>query len=239
MRVRRLLLGALASIVPFLLLVPACGSTHPTATTKDSSIDVLLTDRSRLDAPIRPDAACEVVIDSPEVLTSPHVDVGTPIDYPTNPPASGPHYPIWAAFQEFLTPVPRPFWVHSLEHGAVVILYNCAALAGDGGAGDDGSDATDSSDASDAGGATCSTWVDGLRAMIAALPEDPLCDKDAGVSRRIVLTPDPLIHGPIAAAAWGWTYNAACFDRPSLEQFVKDHYAKAPENFCANGQTFF
>ena len=44
--------------------------------------------------------------------------------------------------------------------------------------------------------------------------------------------------GPLAAAAWGATYQASCVDRPSLEAFVRDHYAKGPENLCVSGRSF-
>ena len=49
----------------------------------------------------------------------------SPISYGTNPPSSGNHYPIWAAYQTYERAIPRGFWVHSLEHGAVVFTYNC------------------------------------------------------------------------------------------------------------------
>ena len=65
-----------------------------------------------------------------------HVSEGTPVSYRSNPPASGPHYPVWAHYQEYKTAVERPYWVHNLEHGAIVLLYrpdataaNVAALA--------------------------------------------------------------------------------------------------------------
>jgi hypothetical protein len=48
-----------------------------------------------------------------------------PLTYATNPPSSGNHYAIWAAYQTYDRPFPRGFWVHNLEHGAVVITYNC------------------------------------------------------------------------------------------------------------------
>jgi hypothetical protein len=44
--------------------------------------------------------------------------------YAFNPPASGPrHRQLWARHAEYVEPVPRPVWVHNLEHGAVVVLY--------------------------------------------------------------------------------------------------------------------
>jgi hypothetical protein len=52
-----------------------------------------------------------------------HVAEGTAITYQHNPPASGPHYPVWARYQAYTTAVARPYWVHNLEHGAIVLLY--------------------------------------------------------------------------------------------------------------------
>lgn len=53
-----------------------------------------------------------------------HVAEGSPIAYRSNPPASGSHYPVWARYEEYPTALPRGYWVHNLEHGAVVFLYH-------------------------------------------------------------------------------------------------------------------
>jgi hypothetical protein len=58
-----------------------------------------------------------------------HVAEGTPVVYQANPPASGPHYPVWARYREHAQAVPRPYWVHNLEHGAIVLLYRPDAPA--------------------------------------------------------------------------------------------------------------
>lgn len=208
--------------LPLIALVDACGGTSASApdgghVQSDASLD-----RVTLDASLRPDAACEVLIDTPPLLDSPHVAIGTDVTYSSNPPSSGPHYPVWAAFQEFAAPVDRRYYVHDLEHGAIVLLYNCALLPG-----------------GDAAPSTCDSLVQQLRDLMNALPQDPLCDADVGVRRRVVLTPDPLLTVPVAAAAWGWTYRAQCFDRGTLDAFAHEHYAHAPENECLNGQTSF
>ena len=52
-----------------------------------------------------------------------HVPEGSTITYRHNPPASGPHYPVWGRFMEHTAALPRGYWVHNLEHGAVVIAY--------------------------------------------------------------------------------------------------------------------
>ena len=52
-----------------------------------------------------------------------HVAEGSTVNYQHNPPASGPHYPVWARYQAYTTAVARPYWVHNLEHGAIVLVY--------------------------------------------------------------------------------------------------------------------
>jgi hypothetical protein len=52
-----------------------------------------------------------------------HVAEGAPVIYRHNPPASGPHYPVWARYELFTAPLARGYWVHNVEHGAVVLLH--------------------------------------------------------------------------------------------------------------------
>jgi hypothetical protein len=173
-------------------------------------------DAARLDGAIYPDASCFVEVDEPPLMSSfAHVPIGTTVDWDSNPPSSGPHYPIWAAFQAYTSPVPRGYYVHDLEHGAIVFLYNC-------------------------GSAGCPEVVSALQAASDSLPDDPLCAQEGGGVRvRTVITPDPLIPTRVAAAAWGWTYLADCADLPTLEQFAKAHYGQGREDLCSPGTTAF
>jgi len=136
-----------------------------------------------------------------------HVASCTPLTYATNPPTSGSHYPIWAAFKTYTSAVPRGFYVHSLEHGAVVIGYNCPA--------------------------GCDADLALLQAYLDARPADPLCV--APLKNRFIVTPDPLLDVPFAAAAWGASLESTCLDLPALGAFIDAHYAKSPENFCFDG----
>ena len=138
-----------------------------------------------------------------------HVDAGTPLTYNSNPPSSGNHYRDWANFQEFKTTVPDGNLVHSLEHGAVALLYKCE-------------------------GAACPPIIAALEKIRDGVPTDPLCT--AAIRVRIIIMPYPKLDVPVAAAAWGFTYKAACLDVPTLTQFVKDNYGQSPESICAPGQ---
>lgn len=52
-----------------------------------------------------------------------HVPVGTEVHYRANPPASGPHYPAPAPAGVYPGGLAPGFWVHSLEHGYIVVVY--------------------------------------------------------------------------------------------------------------------
>ncbi len=77
-----------------------------------------------------------------------HVRIGEEVAYASEPPASGPHWPIWAPWGVHDVALPREVWIHNLEHGGVVFLYRPDAPA-------------------DA--------VAALRAAFDALPDDPAC----------------------------------------------------------------
>ena len=91
-----------------------------------------------------------------------HVAVGTTVQYATNPPASGPHYSaagISPAAKGFHDETLRPeIWVHNLEHGDVVVLYDCAG--------------------------TCATdFLDQLRALPNAVPPSSFGTKKIVITR--------------------------------------------------------
>lgn len=156
--------------------------------------------------------ACNVRIDAFPPVDSPHVPDGTVVAYGSNPPSSGPHYNAWANFQELNHPVEDGNLVHSMEHGAVLLLYSCAP------------------------GAACDALVASLRAVRDAVPADPLCDP--AIRTRVILAPRAANDVAVAAAAWGYVYRADCVDAASLSSFINDHYAKGPENLCVAGQIF-
>jgi hypothetical protein len=153
---------------------------------------------------------CNVVAHTVTGLSALHVTVCAPLGYPDNPPAGGNHYPVWGAFQSYSFAVPRGFWVHDLEHGAIVFSYNCA----------DG----------------CPDEVAQVQALIDALPSDPLCDGDP--PRRVVMTPDPELDVRWGASAWGHSLRADCVDADRFRQFYSAYFGQGPEELCVQGSDF-
>lgn len=150
-------------------------------------------------------SVCEARVRHPTLEGAGHVPACTPVSYESNPPSSGTHFAQWAAWGAYESPLPRGYWVHDLEHGAVVFSYHC----------EDG----------------CPEEVALAKKMLSELPEDKSC----GAERRVLLTPDPLLGARWAASAWGVTLTATCFDRQTFESFFVAHHGNAPEDECASG----
>lgn len=138
-----------------------------------------------------------------------HVTVGTSIEWSSNPPVTGMHYPVWAAYDRTYAQLERGYYLHNAEHGAIVFLYNCP---GD-----------------------CPDTVAALEAVVRKMPTDPTCT--APVRQRAIVTGDPLLPPGVAVAAVAWDnwYTASCVDS-YLGTFADNHYGFGPEQICDDGE---
>ena len=57
-----------------------------------------------------------------------HVTDISDVTYNSNPPTSGKHFPVWAKRGVYDRVISDGYLIHSLEHGYVVISYNCSKL---------------------------------------------------------------------------------------------------------------
>jgi hypothetical protein len=141
-----------------------------------------------------------------------HVDVCSYVDYHTLPPSSGDHYQFWAAYMTYDQPVPEGYWVHNLEHGSIVLTYNC-------------------------GEAGCAEDIAAAQQMMDQFEDDSLCtEQNQGVRHRLLMTPDPRLDVRFAASAWGWTLRANCFDAKAFLAFANAHYGQGREPICTDGE---
>jgi hypothetical protein len=149
--------------------------------------------------------SCALVFGCHGIEGAAHLPICSPTTYGTNPPSSGNHYGIWAAYKTYTKPFPVGFWVHNLEHGAVVLTYNCPA--------------------------GCANDVARMQAFIDHLPAD--CG--SAPPRRTILVPDPDLDVRFAASSWGFTLKGDCFDEAAFGAFVAAHYGNGPESICSDG----
>jgi hypothetical protein len=153
---------------------------------------------------------CSAVLRSYAAPPATHLPECSNIIYSTSPPTFGDHYPSWAAYQSYDFPVPLGYLVHDLEHGAVVLFYDCPE--------------------------GCAAEVETAQAFIAALPADPRCS--AAVRVQVILVPRPELGARWAAAAWGHSLTADCLDADLFGQFYADHHGQGPEDLCNEGVVY-
>jgi hypothetical protein len=130
-----------------------------------------------------------------------HVAEGTRVRYRNDPPASGKHYPLTVRYGVYEDAIPAPYWVHNLEHGAIVVLYNCPN-----------------------GEAGCATAVRQLQALYGQLPPGKYGEV------KLVATRYPRLRTPFAALAWNRVLPLDTFDPQRLEKFYSAWVDKGPED---------
>lgn len=137
-----------------------------------------------------------------------HMPVGADIEWSSNPPVIGAHFPVWAGWDRHYPQLDRGYYVHNLEHGGIVLLYNCPN--------------------------GCPDVVQDLIGVVAATAKDDSCD--IPITNRMLVVSDPLMPAEVqvAAVAWGQKYTASCFD-PYVTTFVRAHYRHGTEDTCADG----
>ncbi|XP_014480610.1 PREDICTED: uncharacterized protein LOC106747527 [Dinoponera quadriceps] len=71
----------------------------------------------------RPRIYCEYI---PKAYKAAHRCMNETIEYDDDVPLYGPHRPLWPVYGEYMY-LPKQRWLHSLEHGAIVMLYHPCA----------------------------------------------------------------------------------------------------------------
>lgn len=140
-------------------------------------------------------------------LEAGHFPICSELTWDHYPPLGGPHYTVWAAFKEYNQYLPPGFWMHNLEHGGLVFLYNCPT--------------------------GCPEQVATLRQWIQMLPpENASCPNTI---RRAILAPDSLLESDFAVIAWGHSMTSNCLDSLEYSKFMQDHFRKTIEDICSSG----
>jgi hypothetical protein len=131
-----------------------------------------------------------------------HVAQGTQVTYATNPPASGPHWPAPAARGFYDSVVQEEAWVHSLEHGYVVLLFDCR-------------------------GDCDPVLIAQLQQFFADAPPSA-----AFGHAKLVLTPySGLPEGALlTVVAWDHQLHLAAFDEPAILAFFNQYQDQGPEH---------
>jgi hypothetical protein len=138
---------------------------------------------------------------TPDIFNVTHVAEGTPIHYSTRPPIAGPHYPRpYPGYGVTEAPVEPGYWVHNLEHGAVVLLYQCPD--------------------------SCPEVLADLRAFYDDIPAHP---NWKGGEPRLLITPYADMDHRFAIIAWGHLMEMDEFNWTEVRGFFKEYVDRGPE----------
>ncbi|MEE9284868.1 MAG: DUF3105 domain-containing protein, partial [Dehalococcoidia bacterium] len=116
--------------------------------------------------------------------------------YNSNPPTSGPHAPQRAEWGVLDEPIPREVPVHNMEHGGVVIWYNCSA----------GDAPLDNEQCKQ------------LRDQLAAITEGALAEE-----KPVLMLPYPDIETRIVLTAWRTLDAFNEFDGARVQAFIDSY----------------
>ncbi len=129
-----------------------------------------------------------------------HVPDGTVISYRTRPPTSGAHYdapsPSYGMAEQ---EVPPGNWVHNLEHGAIVLLYNCPS--------------------------GCPDLVAQIKDLYASLPRG----RNGRLGGRLLAVKYADMDHKLAVAAWGRLLELDDFDPDQIRKFYDAYIDRGPE----------
>lgn len=163
-----------------------------------------------------------------------HVPIGENIEYNSNPPTSGKHYADWIRSGVYESPKDDRNLVHSLEHGYIIMSYNCekkvtsnlrqvTSLVYAHGIEEEAS--TSSTEASPS-----ATLPDSFRSDDCHKLVDQLISiyEKKGKTKLIVI-PRPNLDARIALTAWIYLDKFDSFDGSRIEKFIDAHLNQGPE----------
>lgn len=150
--------------------------------------------------------------------------------YNSNPPTSGPHLPTWVKAGVYDAPQSEGELIHSLEHGYVIVNYNCNVHL---------------SQIFNVGkvfaheeGSPSAAFVDPTVATGSAVNDTEVCKSlvknltDAATKKKLwklIVVPRPNLDTTIALTAWNYLDKFDTFNEKRIERFIDYHRDRGPE----------
>ena len=152
-----------------------------------------------------------------------HVPIGEKVEYHSNPPTSGKHYEAWTKKGVYDEPQDDRNLVHSLEHGYIILSYNCDWVQGTGnrvqGTVEASGSASPSAQLSDKfKSVDCQQLVEKLKGIY---------EKEG--KTKLIVVPRPNLDIQIALTAWDYLDKLNEVDESKIRTFIKQHFNKGPE----------
>lgn len=166
-----------------------------------------------------------------------HVPPGTQEEYNSNPPTSGKHYAEWTRAGIYDEPKEDGYLVHSLEHGYVIMSYNCdrkvtsvkgkvqARLITPVYAHGIEEEASPSAIATGSGELSAEFKTEDCHKLVDQL----ISVYEKRGKRKLIVIPRPTLDAKIALTAWSYIDKMDSFDELRIEKFIDTHRDQGPE----------
>lgn len=172
-----------------------------------------------------------------------HVDIGTRVlGVTTEPPTSGDHFADWVRSGIYETPKDDGYLIHSLEHGYVIMSYNCdkkaisyqLSVIREVYAHGIDEEATSSSEQSATSSAPIGSGSAALSESFKSEQCHKLVDQLIGIyekkgKTRLIVIPRPNMDSRITLTAWNYLDKLGQFDQQRIIKFIDAHLNQGPE----------
>ncbi|GAB4578615.1 MAG: hypothetical protein Fur0022_13510 [Anaerolineales bacterium] len=194
----------LVALLTLSLTTLACVSVIPSSVQTPTPVPALPTETPAPTSSLpEPETSSLLGVDVP-IAGAEHIQEGTvATDWNSDPPTSGQHYPQWAPAGFYTEAIPDGYLVHNMEHGYVIVYYNCE-LAED-----------------------CTAFKADIEAAIAAAGNDPNTQ-----TVKVISVPRAGMSTPVTYASWGHLYQPVAFVPAELTAYIQTYRsnpAYAPE----------
>ena len=162
-----------------------------------------------------------------------HVPDGTVVNYSTNPPVFGPHYPDWISKGFYDEPRFDGNLIHSQEHGYVIIWYDCeqkvtgnrlqftGTVYAQGIGMTQGSEGSPSAKLSDMPKSFSDGSCDNLKKQLKDIYQKN--------SHKLIVMPRAGMDHPIILTAWGRMEKLNSLDQGKIKEFIDAYRDFGPE----------
>lgn len=191
-----------------------------------------------------------------EDLGREHVTDISSISYNSNPPTSGTHFPVWAKRGVYDRVISDGHLIHSLEHGYIVLSYNCeiapqARLFGIKEAKAHLGEPIEIHDVATGSAQPFMQMKVGLTGEMSGFTPENAPEKEVELAesfnseecktlvndlsqflndfQRIIIVPRPTLDERIAITAWNRIEKFNQFDKERIKRFIEAYHNKGPE----------
>jgi len=180
------------------------------------------------------------------------------VKYSSNPPSSGPHFAVWAKPGIYDRLISDGYFIHSMEHGYVVIWYDCDKLGTSSIIRQVSAHDEPAKESTDSGELFTTESQASLMHMKATpqgdmswfTPENPpeievelpesftsdacknlvsALSELTKVAKRVIVVPRQNLETVVALTAWGRIDKLDSVDKERIEAFIKAYHNRGPE----------